>query len=137
MDREPPRIYYASRTHSQLSQAVQELKNTAYRPNVCVLGSRDQMCINAEVMKAPSGARTGLCRAKVSKKTCSFYAGKDAVRRSLADDDILDIEELVRFGNRSMACPYYMSKELQQKADIIFLPYNYCKSRTINKLTFQ
>ncbi len=26
-----PKIIFASRTHSQLSQAVQELKNTAYR----------------------------------------------------------------------------------------------------------
>lgn len=77
MDREPPRIYYASRTHSQLSQAVQELKNTVYRPNVCVLGSRDQLCVNDEVVKVPAGARTGLCRVKVQKKLCAYYAGKD------------------------------------------------------------
>lgn len=27
---DPPKVYYASRTHSQLSQAMKELKNTAY-----------------------------------------------------------------------------------------------------------
>lgn len=39
------------RTHSQLSQAVQELKRSAYSNMCCtVLGSRDQLCIHPEVM---------------------------------------------------------------------------------------
>jgi regulator of telomere elongation helicase 1 len=45
-------IIYASRTHSQLSQAVQELKKSGYaHTKVAVLGSRDQMCIHPEVSK--------------------------------------------------------------------------------------
>ena len=76
---DPPKIFYASRTHSQLSQAVKELKNTAYKPVICTLGSRDQMCINEEVLKVPNAARPGLCRAKVVKKSCMFYAGKDCI----------------------------------------------------------
>lgn len=47
-----PTIIYASRTHSQLSQAMQELKRTSYRyMKACVLGSREQLCINPEVTK--------------------------------------------------------------------------------------
>ncbi|MEE6506449.1 hypothetical protein FKM82_007675 [Ascaphus truei] len=49
-----PRIIYASRTHSQLAQVINELKHTSYRPKVCVLGSREQLCINPEVMKQES-----------------------------------------------------------------------------------
>lgn len=46
-----PVVIYASRTHSQLSQAVQELKRTAYNHmKACVLGSRDQMCIHEELI---------------------------------------------------------------------------------------
>jgi len=48
---EAPRILYASRTHSQLSQAVQELKNTIYRPKVSIIGSREQLCVNNDVLK--------------------------------------------------------------------------------------
>lgn len=44
-----PRIIYTSRTHSQLSQTVKELRATSYAARICVLGSRDQLCIHPEV----------------------------------------------------------------------------------------
>jgi regulator of telomere elongation helicase 1 len=119
---EIPKIYYASRTHSQLSQVMKELKNTSYKPIVSVLGSRDQLCIHEEVYKAPSFAKKGMCRAKVSKKACSFYAGAK-IKKSV--DAIMDIEELASYGKKQNACPYYLSKEIQSSSDIIFLPYNY------------
>lgn len=54
-----PTIIYSSRTHSQLSQAMQELKRSAYcNVKATVLGSRDMMCINPEVEKEETtGAR--------------------------------------------------------------------------------
>lgn len=119
---EIPKIYYASRTHSQLSQVMKELKNTTYKPTVSVLGSRDQLCIHEDVYKAPSFAKTGMCRVKVAKKACSFYAGAK-IRKNV--EAILDIEELASFGKKNNACPYYLSREMQSNADIIFLPYNY------------
>lgn len=48
----PPKIVYASRTHSQLNQVMLELKKTAYRHvKVGILGSRDQLCIHPQVSK--------------------------------------------------------------------------------------
>ena len=35
-----PTIVYASRTHSQLTQVIKELKTTSYNPKTTVLGSR-------------------------------------------------------------------------------------------------
>ena len=59
---ELPRIIYSSRTHSQLKQVVQELKNTAYRPKVAVLGSREHLCVDEKVSKL-RGTRQNLgCR---------------------------------------------------------------------------
>lgn len=47
-----PTIIYSSRTHSQLSQAMQELKNSAYSGmRAVVMGSREQLCIHPEVME--------------------------------------------------------------------------------------
>ena len=45
----PPVIIYASRTHSQLSQVVNELRNTRYRPKHAILGSREHMCVHPKV----------------------------------------------------------------------------------------
>jgi hypothetical protein len=42
-------IIYASRTHSQLAQVVSELKATRYRPQMSILGSREQLCVHPKL----------------------------------------------------------------------------------------
>ena len=37
------KIIYTSRTHSQLSQVMGELKNTPYQPKTVIIASRDHM----------------------------------------------------------------------------------------------
>ncbi|XP_023601308.1 regulator of telomere elongation helicase 1 isoform X3 [Myotis lucifugus] len=122
-----PKIIYASRTHSQLTQVIGELRNTSYRPRVCVLGSREQLCIHPEVKKQESNhMQIHLCRKKVASRSCHFY--NNVEEKSLEQDlatPILDIEDLVKSGNRHKLCPYYLSRNLKQQADIIFMPYNY------------
>ncbi|OAD55149.1 Regulator of telomere elongation helicase 1 like protein [Eufriesea mexicana] len=100
-----PKIIYASRTHSQLSQAMQELKRTSYKHvSTVVLGSRDQLCIHPEVSKETNSSnKIYMCHSK----------------------EVLDIEDLVKTGQKFKCCPYFLSKELKQNADIIFMPYNY------------
>ena len=70
-----PKIIYASRTHSQLSQAMQELKRTSYKHvQVAVLGSRDQLCIHPEVSKETNSSnKIHMCQAKVRGRTCYYY----------------------------------------------------------------
>ncbi|XP_015423189.1 PREDICTED: regulator of telomere elongation helicase 1 isoform X5 [Myotis davidii] len=122
-----PKVIYASRTHSQLTQVIGELRNTSYRPRVCVLGSREQLCIHPEVKKQESNhMQIHLCRKKVASRSCHFY--NNVEEKSLEQDlatPILDIEDLVKSGNRHKLCPYYLSRNLKQQADIIFMPYNY------------
>uniref|UniRef100_A0A673J452 Regulator of telomere elongation helicase 1 n=1 Tax=Sinocyclocheilus rhinocerous TaxID=307959 RepID=A0A673J452_9TELE len=122
-----PKIIYASRTHSQLTQVISELKNTSYRPKMCVLGSREQLCINQEVMRQESShVKVHMCRAKVSSRSCVFY---NSVDEKSTDKEImnsiLDVEDLVKTGKKQRVCPYYLSHALKQHADVIFMPYNY------------
>ncbi|XP_039092874.1 LOW QUALITY PROTEIN: regulator of telomere elongation helicase 1 [Hyaena hyaena] len=134
-----PKIIYASRTHSQLTQVIGELRNTSYRPRVCVLGSREQLCIHPEVKKQESNhMQIHLCRKKVASRSCHFY--NNVEEKSLEQElttSILDIEDLVRSGNKHRLCPYYLSRNLKQQADIIFTPYNYlldAKSRRAHSI---
>ncbi|XP_073944470.1 regulator of telomere elongation helicase 1 [Choristoneura fumiferana] len=134
-----PKIIYSSRTHSQLTQAMQELKRSSYRHvKAAVLGSRDQMCIHPEVSKETNNMnKVHMCQLRVKSRTCHFFNNVESKKedRAVKGDDILDIEDLVAVGKKLKACPYYLAKELKQEADIIFMPYNYLldpKSRKAN-----
>uniref|UniRef100_A0A8C0G082 Regulator of telomere elongation helicase 1 n=1 Tax=Chelonoidis abingdonii TaxID=106734 RepID=A0A8C0G082_CHEAB len=133
-----PKIIYASRTHSQLTQVISELKSTVYRPKVCVLGSREQLCINPEVKRQESNhIQIHMCRMKVMARTCHFYNNVEGKFEKELTNSILDIEDLVKNGNKHRVCPYYLSRSLKQQADIIFMPYNYLldsKSRRSHNL---
>ncbi|GCB64645.1 hypothetical protein scyTo_0014798, partial [Scyliorhinus torazame] len=122
-----PKIIYASRTHSQLSQVINELRSTAYRPKMCVLGSREQLCIHPEVMKQESNhVKIHMCRAKTSTRTCHFYNNvEEKSTEKEFTQSILDVEDLVKSGSKHRVCPYYLSRALKQNAEIIFMPYNY------------
>ncbi|XP_062949511.1 LOW QUALITY PROTEIN: regulator of telomere elongation helicase 1 [Cynocephalus volans] len=134
-----PKIIYASRTHSQLTQVISELRSTSYRPKVCVLGSREQLCIHPEVKKQGSNhMQIHLCRKKVASHSCHFYNNVEekSLEQELATP-ILDIEDLVKSGSKHKVCPYYLSRNLKQQADIIFMPYNYlldAKSRRAHNI---
>jgi regulator of telomere elongation helicase 1 len=62
-------IIYASRTHSQLTQVVKELKSTAYRPKITVLGSRDQLCIHERLTKLKGNALNQACSNLSTKRS--------------------------------------------------------------------
>jgi regulator of telomere elongation helicase 1 len=121
-----PRIIYASRTHSQLAQVVKELKCTSYKPKTCILGSRSQMCIHPTVSNVRGKAQDYMCRSLVSGHRCGFHNNvSDYKTNSEFTEQVCDIEDMVNLGQRYEVCPYYLSKELQSSADVIFMPYNY------------
>ncbi|KAF2365632.1 DEAD2 [Trinorchestia longiramus] len=123
-----PKIIYASRTHSQLSQAIAELKRTTYKyMKVTVLGSRDQLCIHPEVSKEPNNStKLHMCQIRVKSKTCYFHNQVEGKKEDpFLKTEVLDIEDLVKYGKRRTCCPYYLTRELRLDADVIFMPYNY------------
>ncbi|XP_074597275.1 regulator of telomere elongation helicase 1 [Brevipalpus obovatus] len=136
--RETPKILYASRTHAQLSQACREMKRTNYNHmNGVVIGGRDNLCINAEVQKQDSAAaKNHCCRAYVGAKKCEFHTNYEKRVQTTPDftkNPILDMEDLVRLGNQHKICPYYASRLLMQRADVVFAPYNYILDPTTRK----
>lgn len=124
-----PKIIYASRTHSQLSQAMQELKRSGYsHVKAAVIGSRDQLCIHPDVVKETTNAnKIHMCKLKVTTRTCSYHQRVESSKEApqFRNAGVLDIEDLVTAGRKLKCCPYFVSRELIPDADIVFMPYNY------------
>lgn len=148
------KIIYCSRTHSQLSQFVKELKKTVYGENTRTvsLASRSNLCINETVtklaslslmndkcldMQKKSSAKSSTdmpeCkRAKLSVSTkCPFY--RHQAMEGLANDilvEVQDIEQVVHHGRRVKACPYYSSRYATPDAELVLIPYNILLQRS-------
>ena len=108
----PPLIIYASRTHSQLSQVIGELRRTTYRPKIAIVGSREQMCIHPNVKElSSSSAQSTVCNRLTKKKSCEFNLRVPEALNHLKRDQrdaekegseckeqkIMDMEDLVQF----------------------------------------
>lgn len=133
-----PPIVYASRTHSQLAQAMAELRRTSYasETTAVALGSRAQLCCNPAVATLGSGAAANqACSAAVRSGSCGWHSRVDGFLRDNpgAASAGLGLEELHRLagaggargGGGSGPCPFYVSRGLAPTADVVFVPYNY------------
>lgn len=127
-----PTIFYASRTHSQLEQVVHELNRTEYKwVKTTILGSREHFCINQKVKKIKESNRQAhVCRGLVSKRSCHYHNKFDActtdkMTELLDTGEAMDIEDFVKLGIQKSICPYYMSRQRSETAELILLPYNY------------
>ena len=144
-----PTIIYASRTHSQLSQVVRELRNTRYRPKHAVLGSREQMCVNPKVKK-PDGSSTASdinhnCSTLCRDRRCKFKNNVEGFNPPMNESSsqsthnkqqpVMDMEDLVIMGKKHNVCPFYYTREQVANAELVLLPYNYLFEKDSRSIT--
>ncbi|RZF35683.1 hypothetical protein LSTR_LSTR010004 [Laodelphax striatellus] len=143
-------IIICSRTHSQLSQLVGEIKKSPYHDKVrlVVLSSRNNYCINPSVRRLGSlalinerccdlqnkkrdkatavsedGVKLKKSRQNLSTSGCPFRPSAPILgEEALAD--IMDMEDVVTRGKAISACPYYASRSAVEDAQVIVVPYN-------------
>ncbi|RCV15701.1 hypothetical protein SETIT_3G078400v2 [Setaria italica] len=145
-----PKVYFTSRTHSQLSQFVGELKRTEFagRIRTVCLGSRKNLCINKDVLKLGSANRINeRClelqknkksskikveddkrKARQAKNSCGCPMLRNRslqkeFRSEVSNQGALDIEDLAHIGKKIGTCPYYGSRDMVRSADLVVLPY--------------
>lgn len=128
-----PKIYYCSRTHSQLSQFINEFKKTKYFKDnetslmMVPLSSRMNYCINCNVNRFNNlNMINEKCNdLKNSKQKCSMLNNTrlDEFREQILSN-VYDLEEIVTVGKQIKACPYYSSKLAISDSEIITMPYN-------------
>lgn len=150
----PLQVYFCSRTHSQLTQLVGEVKSTIYKKDLrsVSLASRQNYCINRsvkqlrnnnlinerclELQKSNSKSTQKDGDKKVTKsqkltiKSCPFFKKNLESLRNLSLTKVMDIEELVKAGEAEKSCPYYSSRAAVSDSQMIFLPYQILFSRT-------
>lgn len=119
-----PRIFYSSRTHSQLQQVVKELRRTSYTPSTVVLGSREHFCVHASVSRHNGCRQNAMCRRVRDENRCPFFTGLKR-HGSKINASLMDIEEIVSACKERMVCPFYKTREAAQDAELLFIPYDY------------
>ncbi|XP_053993000.1 regulator of telomere elongation helicase 1-like isoform X2 [Hylaeus volcanicus] len=155
-----PKIFFMSRTHSQLSQVISELKQTAYISHTVkvsdrltdsqksilsdandlkatMLGSRDHLCIHSELTALKGAARTAACQQKLKVHSCHYEGGLSKIKSDFFTYP-RDIEELRVLGAQKGFCPYYAARDHIVDCHIVFLPYEYVLNASMRKqLKFQ
>ncbi|KAI8341304.1 helicase C-terminal domain-containing protein [Chlamydoabsidia padenii] len=129
------KIFYASRTHSQLSQFINEVQKTKFAKDIwsVSLGSRKNLCINKKVNSLGSIHRINeacLDLQKKDKERCPYLPGQTEKglwhkfeEHALAQTQ--DIEDLYKTGKHLNICPYYGSRQTTKPAQLVVLPYQH------------
>ncbi|KAJ1948759.1 ATP-dependent DNA helicase chl1, partial [Dispira parvispora] len=134
---EPSRttVYFASRTHSQLSQLIHEVRKTAYSEHTSVtpLGSRNTLCIHDPVRSLGNIQRINETCLDMQKsglaanKRCPYFPNDPAALQNFQDHalaEVRDIEDMVQLGRQLHICPYYGSRSTLTESQWVTLPYN-------------
>ena len=143
----PVKIFFASRTHSQLNQFASQLKLPKFKssfdeklvPNERIkyipLGSRKQLCINSEIRDKwkTLEAINDACKELVnSEKGCPYHNNRtsNTLFRDHAFANVHDIEDILDIGEALHICPYYATRESVKDSEIVTLPYQYILSKS-------
>ncbi|CAI2381893.1 unnamed protein product [Moneuplotes crassus] len=138
-DELPPKIIYCSRTHSQLNQVIKELKATAYKPRMVLVGSRDQMCVNPKLSEYRGAVLNSQCKKAIKNPTklsgCQYESNLNRKLKNNIDIPfkMFDIEELHTLGERHKICPFYLQRHRISEADVLLMPYNYIFSSSVSR----
>ncbi|KAF8359408.1 chl-1, partial [Pristionchus pacificus] len=136
------KIFYASRTHSQLDQILQELGKTRFRPRVVSLFSRSILCVNEDVLalktnslinercmelrkKTATKREPGKKSARLTACSCDYYKADaiEALTNEIISCRLTNASEVVKEGKESLACPYFASRRSIPLAELVLLPY--------------
>ncbi|XP_064636727.1 ATP-dependent DNA helicase DDX11-like [Lineus longissimus] len=140
------KIYFCSRTHSQLAQFVREVQKSPFGSDtrVVTLGSRQNLCVNSAVKKLKALSLINdrcleMQKNKAEKKIedggkrkrkklggkCPYYKQENLYDfRDKVLVEVSDIEQLVTAGKQTKACPYYGTRYAIPDAQLVALPYN-------------
>ncbi|KAJ4776888.1 hypothetical protein LUZ62_061145 [Rhynchospora pubera] len=125
-----PVFFYASRTHSQISQVIREYRKTSYRAPMAILASRKHYCTNKHVCMSENIDETCKTLLKDEGLGCLEFKNANKVKShpSLQKggcNEVHDIEDLVKVGQSVKGCAYFAAQTMAAEAQLVFCPYSY------------
>ncbi|PYH41131.1 DNA helicase [Aspergillus saccharolyticus JOP 1030-1] len=146
------KIFFCSRTHSQLSQFAGELRRITLPSSIpqnmvssgsntleerirhLSLGSRKNLCINTQVsfLENPTAINERCLELQQpgvpTEHQCPYLPSKEDETHSIQFRDhtfatVKDIEDLGKVGREIGICPYYASRSVIKHSEIVTLPY--------------
>ncbi|XP_027092260.2 uncharacterized protein [Coffea arabica] len=133
-----PTIFYASRTHSQIRQVIQEYRKTTYRVPMAVLASRRHYCTNMNLRGTANIDEQCKLLLKDTEIGCSEFKNVHKVKghpslQKGGCHEVHDIEDLVKVGEIVKGCSYFAARSIAEDAELVFCPYNYIICPIIRK----
>lgn len=133
-----PTIFYASRTHSQITQVIREYRKTVYRVPMAVLASRKHYCTNKRVCSKKNVDEECKLLLKDSEQSCPQFKNAYKVKyhsslRKGGCNEVHDIEDLVKVGHTVKGCSYFAARDMALEAQLVFCPYNYILNPIIRR----
>ncbi|XP_034946686.1 ATP-dependent DNA helicase DDX11 [Chelonus insularis] len=137
------KIFFCSRTHSQLTQFIGEVKRSPYVAEISLvpLASRQNYCINKAVKslnhinlindkciqmqkkKTSSKEEKDLKRSKVAT-ACPFNPGNQSLLVADIVTNVQDVEDIAVNAKNLNTCAYYASRKTLPDIQVILVPYN-------------
>ena len=119
------KIIYATRTHSQISQIISELKKTEYKPKIAILSSRKFSCVNDNLIKNRDINQINILCRKFRIKCIYRNTFYNKFKFGSSENNLIDIEDLCKEGRINHFFFYYHQiHQAQNSAEIIFMTYN-------------
>ncbi|OVA04243.1 Helicase-like [Macleaya cordata] len=136
-----PTIFYASRTHSQISQLIREYRKTSYRVPMAILASRKHYCTNKHICRKENIDEECKLLLKVDPDEgvrCSEYKNVHKVKghpslQKGGCHEAHDIEDLVKVGRLVKGCSYFAARSMAEEAQLVFCPYSYIINKAIRR----
>ncbi len=137
--REGLRVFYACRTHTQMSRVIEELKvmnQRGFEVKGVMLRGRGEMCFIEYVRRLPYRQMIKLCERLRRGGRCPYDLH---LREKISEIRALDVkvhhsEDIVKLARELGVCPYGLALELARRAEIITLSYLYLLDRDLRQI---
>lgn len=133
------KIYFSSRTHSQLSQFSGQLSLTEFesslgdlteRTKYLPMGSRKQLCVHPRISKMNNLESINDACSDLNKNgiNCEFLCNsrQETIQRQFNEyshTKIHDVQDLKLLGEHLKICPYYSVRDNLKLSEVISMPY--------------